>query len=99
MLITLATLVNRWLKLAFFLELFFLSISLVSYPIVDLVSPDLIPLEKGGTLPILVSEIVIASCRHHRLKGALLHFFDLVRELGLEDLGLFSLVPSQCSLI
>ena len=53
MLITLATLVNRWLKLAFFLELFFLSISLVSYPIVDLVSPDLIPLEKRKLLAYL----------------------------------------------
>ena len=99
MLIAPATLVNGWLKLAFFLELFLLSISLVSNPIVDLVSPDLIPLEKGGTLPVLVRKIVVSSRRHHWLKGALLHLFDLVCKFGLEDLGLFCLVPSQCSLI
>ena len=99
MLITLATLINWRLEFAFFLELFLFFIALVPDSIVDLVSPDLISLEKGSTLSVLVREIIIACCRHHGFEGAFLHLLDLAREACLEDLGLLGLVPRQSSLI
>ena len=69
-------------KFAFFLKLLLFLGPFIPDTMLNLVSPNLVPLKEGRAVPVLMREILACS-RHHRCESTLLHLFELLLQLSL----------------
>lgn len=91
-------LIDLRFELALFLDQLLFFGPFIVDAVFNLVPPGLVSLEERRVEAVLMAEIVTRS-RHHRLKSALLHFFELLINFGLQALSFHGFVASQSRLV
>ena len=87
--IALLALFDLGLELALILHLLFFFLFLNGHLGINLVLPLLVPIEKGADISVLIGETLVSQ-PNLRLKRALLHLFQLMLDLLLQNVLLFN---------